>query len=143
MLLRNVWIRRLILLGGLCVLALIGIIIYQGMGYNQSPMDSPTSTIEGVMQAYQTRDAVNVIAYFTPIPGSQMKENLYRLFNACDDVKMKNVDVMVIYQEGLAARVQASWDMETKVAGSVSTQHFNKTIRLVEIEDKWYINQVI
>lgn len=142
-LIANVWIRRLILIGGICVLVLIGMVIYNGMGYQQSAMSSPKSTIDGVMDAYQTQDVKNVIAYFTPIPSSQMKENLIRLFRACDSIKMSNVDVLVIYQEGLAARVQVSWDMETEVAGEVSTQHFAKVISMVKIEKKWYINQII
>ena len=50
---------------------------------------------------------------------------------------------MVIYEEGLGSCVRASWDLETKVAGAVSTQHFSKVIYLIKNSDKWYINQVI
>jgi hypothetical protein len=141
--LRNRWARRLIVLVAFGLLIIIGYTFYQAMGYHQAGMGSPESTITGALRAYETEDTKNVIAYFTPIYGSNMKENLARLFNACESIHIENIDTMVIYKEGLAARVQVSWDMGTEVAGQISTQHFAKTVNLVQVDEKWYINQII
>jgi hypothetical protein len=141
--LKNRWAKRLLLLVAIGLLFIIGYTCYQAMGYQQAGMGSPESTVRGALAAYETEEVPNVIAYFTPIYGSQMKGNLQRLFNACESIQIENVDTMVIYKEGLAALVQVSWDMGTKVSGQISTQHFAKEVRLVKIDDKWYINQVI
>jgi hypothetical protein len=106
-------------------------------------MGSPESTVKGALLAYETENTSNVIVYFTPIYGSQMKENLNRLFNASESIQIENVDTMIIYKEGLAARVQVSWDMGTEVSGQISVQHFAKNVSLVQIDKKWYINQII
>jgi len=142
--LRNRWVRRLILIAAIGLLFVIGTTIYQSMGYHQAGMGSPESTIEGALAAYETQEAPNVTVYFMPIYGSQMKENLRNLFNACESISIENIDIMVIYKEGLAARVQVSWDMATEVAGKVSVQHFAKNVNLVrDLDEKWYINQII
>ncbi len=141
--LRNRWVRRLILLIAVGFLFIIGTVICQSVGYHQTAMSSPESTVKGALTAYETEEPAKVIAYFTPLYGSNMKENLKRLFAACDSISIENIDTMVIYEEGLAAQVQASWDMGMEVAGRFSTQHFAKTIRLVKEDKKWHINQVI
>lgn len=141
--LRNHWVRRGILVIAIGLLAIICYTCYQAMGYHQASMNSPQSTVKGALLSYETEKVSNVIVYFTPIYGSQMKENLQRLFNACDSIHIENVDTMLIYKEGLAAHVQVSWDMATEVSGQISTQHFGKTVNLVQIDKKWYINQII
>jgi predicted negative regulator of RcsB-dependent stress response len=141
--LRNRWAKRLLLVVAIGLLFIIGYTCYQAMGYHQAGMGSPESTVRGALAAYETEEVSNVIAYFTPIYGSQMKGNLQRLFNACESIQIENIDTMIIYKEGLAARVQVSWDMLTTVSGQVSSQHFAKEIRLVQDDKKWKINQVI
>jgi hypothetical protein len=45
--------------------------------------------------------------------------------------------------EGAAARVEATYDMVfTSSLGQISTEHCQKTIKLVLIEGKWYVNEV-
>jgi hypothetical protein len=141
--LRNRWVKRLLLVVAIGLLFIIGYTCYQAMGYHQAGMGSPESTVRGALVAYETEKVSNVTVYFTPIYGSQMKGNLQRLFNACESIQIENIDTMIIYKEGLAARVQVSWDMLITVSGQVSTQHFAKEIRLVQDDKKWKINQVI
>lgn len=140
----NPWIRRLIFLGVVGLLVILGSVFCQSMGYHQAGMGSPNSTVEGTLRAYGTENPDNIIAYFTPTYAALMQENLKSLFAATQGVSIQNISTMTVYQEGLAAHVQASWDMVTKVNGQTSTRHYSKLINLIKNTDgKWYINQII
>jgi hypothetical protein len=58
-----------------------------------------------------------------------------------DAVSIANLRTMKISEQGLSAQVQATWDLLLTKNGVVSTQHYAKTIKLIKIENKWYINE--
>jgi len=84
-----------------------------------------------------------VLVYFTPVPAGSMKNTLVRLFSGCDKIEVQNYKAMTTYEEGLAAHVDASWDLVLWVHNSPAVEHFAKTVKLIKIEDQWYINMVI
>ena len=105
-------------------------------------MSSPENTAKNAIMALESKDGSKVAAYFTPIPGALMGQRVDATLSGFDTMDIQNLKCMLILQEGASARVQAVYDMVVTVNGAVNIQHCSKVIKLVQLEKKWWINEV-
>ncbi len=109
-----------------------------GMG----SINTPEATSKAAIMSLETLEPAKVQAYFTPIPGQLMANKLARTYLNLKALDVQNLRVMVVSEEGSAARVEAAYDMVlTSQLGALSTEHCAKTIKLIQQDKKWYINE--
>ena len=136
--------RRLIVFGIIIVLGIWGAITC--VGYFQSStvsLDSPVGAAKGAIQAMESMDPAKTTAYFTPIPGAKMFSRLTNVYRNITKLDIQNLNAMLVLDEGVAARVEATYDMVfTTALGQINTEHCQKIIKLVLYEEKWHINEV-
>jgi hypothetical protein len=136
----SVW--RKVVVVGLIVLACFGFAVcvatmQEGMG----KFDSPERVAKDAIMALESRDADNICQYFTPIPSNLMRARIAPIFANVDAIKIKNLNIVLISNEGIAARVRANFDMLITRDQYIETQHLAKNLKLVCIDGKWYLNE--
>lgn len=131
-----------IVIVGIIVLIVFGMAVcvatmQEGMG----KFGSPERTAKDAILAYQTKDADEVCAYFTPIPSGLQRVRVANLFAMADQIKIENLSTTLILNEGVAAKVMAIYDMVVIRGQYINTDHYVKTIKLVFDNGKWKINE--
>jgi hypothetical protein len=104
--------------------------------------NSPEGTTKSAIMSIEKMDATKVAAYFTPVPGALESQRLKSMFASWDTIDIQNLKCMLVLKEGASARVQAVYDMILSQGGYINTEHCSKTLKLVQIDKKWYINEV-
>lgn len=133
--------KRLIVIGFVIIVVIfLAVTCFNSMGGSHFGNNNPESTTQGAIEAMESRDANKVIGYFHMYYRPAMVRSM-ALLNSFDSIKINNVTVMKMKEEGLSAQVQATWDLLLTKNGVVSSQHYAKVIKLVKIEGKWYINE--
>ena len=107
------------------------------MGSQKSPM----ATVRSAIQDFELRDPAMVTRYFTPIPASIMRIRLEETFQWLDKLDIQDLDVWIVSNDGLAARIQARYNMIMTQDQYIDSQRCNKQIKLVKLEGKWFINE--
>lgn len=132
----------MVLLIALLILALIGgcmaLVLNMGQEVDRS---SPKATVIAAIKAIPSRDVDKIVQYFTPTPGGQMSARLRSLYEDYDDIKLENIWVVLVVEVGINARVSASYDLVVSAKGHENRQHFDATIKLINDDGKWYINE--
>ena len=135
-------IRRVILI------VIVIILLVLGSGYCLSNMeegmadqDDPEIVARAAILAIETMDADKVAAYFTPIPAQGMRNRLNDIYTTYESVRIEGLAVDCTLNEGLAAKVQAVYAMVVSRDGVPNIQHCNKMVKLVKIDNKWWINE--
>ncbi len=127
---------------GILLLALAG----WCMGQLQSgtgSMKSPEATAKSAIMSLESLQPAKTQAYCTPVPGQLMANRLSRMYLNIKELDIQNLAVMLVSREGSSARVQAVYDMVlTSLLGAVSTEHRMQTLKLIEQDGKWYVNEV-
>jgi len=135
-------IRRLIIIGAIIALLFVGGSICMGkLDFSSARTDTPVNTASAAIMAMEKKEAAKVTQYFTPTPGAAMANRLNILFAKCETIDIANLSVMLVLEEGVAARVQASYDIIWTQGGYVNTQHEARLIKLVKYEKRWWINE--
>ncbi len=135
--------RRVIIIGALIVVLLLaGNWCLGKMQTGMGSTNSPVNTAKSAVMAMESKDVAKVTAYFTPIPGQVMATRLTNTFSKMDKLDIQNFKGMLVLQEGAAARVQVTYDMVFTQSGYVNTEHCAKTLKLVQLDKKWFVNEV-
>ncbi len=136
--------RRIVFLGILIILLIWGIISCMSyVGSSLGNINTPESTTKAVIMSMESMKPDKTVAYFTPIPGALMRTRLGTMHTNISKLDIQNLRTMVMSNEGSAARVQAVYDVVfTTNLGEVGTQHYAKTIKLINQDDKWLVNEV-
>lgn len=133
---------RVIIVGVIVALGIWGVSTCMGkMQTTTGSQKSPVATVRSAITAFESMKPEKVTVYFTPIPGRLMHVRLRDMFQNFDKLDIKNMDVMLILDNGVAARVQAVYDMVLTQNGYIDTEQCSKYIKLVKIEGIWYINE--
>ena len=137
-------LRRIIVIGVIVIIVLwLGITCVGKLGSGIGSTNSPEGTTRAAIMSLEGKDAAKVAAYFTPIPGALMSSRVNNLYRNIKSLDIQNLNAMLMLNEGAAARVEATYDMVfTSSLGQISTEHCQKTIKLVLIEGKWFVNEV-
>ena len=103
------------------------------------------SGIEGVVtraiSAIPGGDIEKVVENFTPMARTLMIQRLQGMY-AYGDIDIENLETILLYEDGRAARVNATYDIILMQGGYTDTQHCNKNIKLIlNTDEKWYINE--
>jgi len=132
----------LIVFAVLLVLGLIGgcLAVALNMG-GEVDRSSPKATVTAAIKAIPSRDIDRVTQYFTPAPSGQMAHRLRNLYADFDKLAIENVFVYIVYEEGINARVQASYDLVMTAKGHENTQHRDVRVKLINNDGVWYINE--
>lgn len=136
--------KKFIIIGIILVIAVFGVgkcanLIHIG---SDGPGATPEKTVKGAVLALAKLEPEKVTAYFTPVPGAAMANRLATLYMNMESLDIEDLTVILILEEGVAARVQATYDMIFTAQGYTNTEHCSKIIKLVEIDGKWWINDV-
>jgi hypothetical protein len=135
--------RRIIVIGVIVVIVIwLGITCVGKLGSGIGSTNSPEGTTRAAIMSLEGKDGTKVATYFTPIPGALMSQRVNSMFANFDTIDIQNLKVMLVLKEGSSARVQAVYDMILTQGGYINTEHCSKTIKLVQIDKKWYINEV-
>ena len=102
---------------------------------------SPQATAERAIKAIESHDMTTALEHFTPPAAAGMYDHLARLFQRCDRITIGEIAMVVTSETEITARVRAIYDITLVVGTQSSTEHYDKTIRLVKINDGWYVNQ--
>lgn len=136
--------RRIIIIAVL-VIALIGgaglCVSKVQIGGTAGPGKNPEATVKAAIMAMEKMDPAKVTPCFTPIPGASMANRLATLYSKVDSIDIQDLKCMLVLDEGVAARVQATYNMVFAQGGYVNTERCNKTIKLIKLDGKWYINE--
>ncbi len=133
-------LRRWIVLGIVAVVIIFLLVTCMG-NISKSSQGSAEDTARNAIEAISSKDVEKVKGYFTPIPGAVMANQLRQLYSRYDSIDIQDVTVMIVLEEGSAARVQAVYDMVLHNGDFINVQHCKDTIKLVKIEKKWYVNE--
>jgi hypothetical protein len=135
----------------IAVLAIIGFLVWGGynclgnFGLMTRPervnLGNPEATVRSAIMSYESMKPEYTARHFTPIPGSIMQYRLANNWQYIDKIDIENLSVMIVLNEGVAARVQAVWDMVMTQNGYIETVRRAETLKLVRLEDDWYINE--
>lgn len=135
--------RRLILIIVVVVVVLwLGGTCLTKLGSGVGSTNSPENTAKSAVMAFESKDGAKVAAYFTPIPGALMSQRVNVQLSSFDTIDIQNLKCMLVLKEGSSARVQAVYDMVVTVNSAIDIEHCSKVIKLVELEGKWYVNEV-
>lgn len=104
-------------------------------------LGSPEATVKSAIKSFESMKPEYTARHFTPIPGSIMQFRLANDWQYIDEIDIQNLSVMIVLNEGVAARVQAVWDMVMTQNQYIETERRAETIKLVKIGDSWYINE--
>lgn len=129
----------IVLVGGAAICS--GQLNFGSISNTSGPGDSPKETVKGAITSLEDMNPDKTVSYFTPVPGSAMKNRLALLFSNMDSLDIENMRVIVIAEEGVAAKVQVSYSMIYTAKGYINAENRSHVIKLVKIEDKWYINE--
>lgn len=126
------------------VVILIGLVAGAGFFINSLPA-MQSNSIEGVVtraiNAIPGGDIENVVENFTPLARTLMVPRLQGMY-AYGDIDIENLETILLYEDGIAARVNATYDIIIMQGGHTDTQHCNKNIKLIlNTDGKWYINE--
>jgi len=102
---------------------------------------SPVAVAKAAIEAIDTGDTEEVCQYFTGVPAQQMRVKLDRLYSRTGKVNVDNVTVSLEYEQGIAARVWASYDLIVEAYGEVNVENVVVKLKLVDIEGTWLINE--
>ena len=134
--------KRIIVIGIVVIIVLwLGITCVSKLGSGIGNTNSPEGAVKSTIMSFEGKDSAKVASYFTPIPGALMAHRVDSMFTNFDSIDIQNLRVMLILKEGSSARVEATYDMVVTVNGAVDTQHVVRTIKLVQIDKKWCINE--
>lgn len=125
----------------LLILGLIGGCLVLALNMGERAPTSPEGIVEAAVKAIPSRDSGKVAQYFTPAPGLQMALRLRVLYETFDDIRVENVWVALVRQEGINARVRVLYDIVTVAKGHENRQHIEVTVKLIRDDEKWYINE--
>lgn len=118
--------------------------IYTCLGRLEPPrgsMRTPLATVKSTITRFESMDPEQISVYFTPIPASVMTVRLKKMFEYIDKLDIQNLDVILISNDGVGARVRAVYDMVITHDGYVDTERCHKQIKLVFLDDQWFINE--
>jgi hypothetical protein len=135
--------RRIIVIGIIVIIVLwLGITCMSKLGSGIGSTNSPEGTTRAVIMSLEGKDGTKVATYFTPIPGALMSQRVNSMFANFDKVDIQNLKVMLVLKEGSSARVQAVYDMILTQGGYINTEHCSKVVKLIQLDGKWFVNEV-
>lgn len=136
--------RRLILLLAVAVIGLAVVVVVgddSGCPIGRENRNDPQYVVTAAIELIESRDIEGVLSYFTPPAASVMYDRLSRLYARCDSVDVYAVSTLITSDGEITCRVRAIYDMTLVVGTQSSIESYDKNIRLVRINDNWYINQ--
>lgn len=135
--------KKLIIVVIILVIAVFGLcranLIHIG---SAGPGKTPEQTVKSAVLALAKLEPEKVTLFFTPRPGAAMATHLTALYANMESLDIEDLHVTLILDEGIAARVQATYNMTFTAQGFTNTEHCSKIIKLVKIDGKWWINDV-
>lgn len=136
-------LRRVIVIGLAVVLIFFGVgTCVSKVGESVRMQGDPVGVVNYTIRAFASKDVEKVRANFTPIPGQTMAARMTLVFAKFDKIEVENLHCQESLRELTSARVEATYDIVvTTPSGQVAVEHYAKTIKLVLIGDKWYINE--
>ena len=135
--------KKLIIIVIILVIAVFGLcksnLIHIG---SAGPGTTPEQTAKAAVLALAKLEPEKATLFFTPIPGAAMANRLADLYMNIESLDIEDLTVILTLEEGVAARVQATYNMIFTAQGYTNTEHCSKIIKLVKIDGKWWINDV-
>ena len=136
-------LRRWIVVGlaAILIFFLVGTCVSK-LGESVRLQGDPVGVVSYTIKAFASKDVEKVRANFTPIPGQTMAARTSLMFAKFDKIKVENLHCQESLRELTSARVEAAYDLVvTTFSGQVAVEHYAKTVKLVLIGEKWYINE--
>ena len=136
----------------LIILVVLGAAIYAGvmwyfsgetMSCELGKSSDPEGRVKSALHAMEDKDLDKVTPYFTPPAAAAMHLRLTNLYTKYDTLRVENLDTTLLYIEGDTARVLATYDQVYTLKGDMMVDKREQRVKMVRLDDVWYINEAI